>query len=257
LKTPSEYVPGEAKYPRILTYHEVSNRFHLGINCVRPKVFRSHIEFIKSAEIPFTPLKGLSDGARSHTVSFTFDDGYESFYDEVFPILIECKIPATVFIITEHVGKTNDWDLTLGVNRRRHLSWPQISEISDAGIEIGSHSRFHRDLTRLSDTALDAELLSSKEIIEDNIGREVTSLALPFGRASIEVFEAARKIGYREICGSSPGLSGPFPGILPRMPVYRGDGIGALRRKLEMNFMEILRLRMLQGCSSPTRIIKI
>ncbi|TKJ41688.1 hypothetical protein CEE37_03740 [candidate division LCP-89 bacterium B3_LCP] len=250
------YVPGAAQYPRILTYHEVSRRFHLGINNVSPNSFRKQIEFIKESGLKFAKLKGLRDSSGKDKICITFDDGYQSFYDEVFPTLIEEKIPATLFIITDYIGRTNDWDITFGINRRRHLNWDMIREISDQGIEIGSHSRTHRDLTRISSETAHSDLLESKTVLEEGLGREVTSLALPFGAASFDLITIARQCGYQEICGGVPGIKGPFSGVLPRFPVYRWDRNKALIHKLEMNLFEITRLGALHACSNVTRVMK-
>lgn len=234
----------------------MSRRFHLGINRVSPQRFRSHLQFLGDSGLSIIPLRGLSEGSPANSVCLTFDDGYASFYDEVLPILSEGRLPATLFVISDYIGRANDWDVTLGLNRRRHLDWDQIREAADRGIEIGSHGRTHRDLSRLAPGEMRRELEGSKKTLEDRLGREVSSLALPFGAATLEVFLCARELGYREICGGMPGLKGPLPGVLPRMPVYRGDTTRALRRKLEMTPGERLRLNLLQSCSMATRWLK-
>jgi len=210
---------------------------------------------LREWRVPFIPLHGLWDSA-PEGVCLTFDDGYESFYHEVLPLLREFEAPATLFVITGYVGRDNDWDAHLGLNRRRHLDWGQIREAARAGVEIGSHTCTHRDLTRLPPDEVQRELLLSKREIEDRLGREVISLALPFGAATLEVFSQARQAGYREICGGAPGMYGPVAGILARWTVYRGDGGRALRRKLDQHPGEALRLRLLQSCSRGTRWLK-
>jgi peptidoglycan/xylan/chitin deacetylase (PgdA/CDA1 family) len=251
------YVPGAAHYPRILFYHEISARFHLGINNVSPKRFLSHLDYLKNSKLAITELRGLAETSPPHSFCLTFDDGYLSFYDEVFPILIEKNIPVTLFVITGYVGRTNDWDVTFGLNRRRHLDWGKLREISEAGINVGSHGRTHRDMTLLEASRRKAELRESKAELEDHLGREITSLALPFGAGSVDVIMTARECGYREICGGIPNLlKGPLPGILPRMPVYRGDTARSLQRKLEMSLFEVARLALIQSCSKGTRILK-
>jgi peptidoglycan/xylan/chitin deacetylase (PgdA/CDA1 family) len=256
MKTPTVYVPGEARVPRILAYHEVSSQFHLGINAVSPRRFSDHIEFLQAEGYHFVPLRGLSEFVPERSLCLTFDDGYASFFDHVLPVLAERQIPATLFVITGYVGRENDWDITLGVNRRDHLSWKRIKEIAQAGIEIGSHTDSHRDLTRLSGAEMERELRGSRREIEDHLEREVTSLALPFGAANLEIFALARQAGYREICGGAPGLRGSFAGVLPRMPIYRWDGRAALRRKLTLSFLQKLQVHLWQNFSRVTRITK-
>lgn len=253
MKTPSVYVPGPARYPRILVYHEVSSRFQLGITGVSPDRFTEHLRFVENLGLKFAPLRGLSNRSVENSVCLTFDDAYQSFYDVVFPTLKERNIPATLFVITDYVGRTNDWDVTLGLNRRKHLDWTQIRELSTAGVEIGSHTATHRDLTRLSDENRRRELYASQKDLEDQLGMEITSLAVPFGSVNPDVFSAARELGYREICGGVPGLRGTLPGVLPRMPVYRWDGGRALQRKLNFSLWENLRLKGLQFFSHGTR----
>jgi peptidoglycan/xylan/chitin deacetylase (PgdA/CDA1 family) len=256
MKTPSVYVPGPARYPRILTYHEISHRFQLGITSTTPQQFRSHLEHLKRWRFEIIPLRGLSQSTPETGVCLTFDDGYDSFYEEVLPLLVERGIPATLFIITGYVGKTNRWDITFGVNRRRHLDWERIRQIRAAGVEIGSHTGSHLDLTRLALSAVKRELSDSRQVLEDRLGEAVTSLALPFGAVNTEVIRLARAAGYIEICGSVPGLWGPLPGVLPRLPVYRWEGPKSLHRKLEMNMLELLRLGLWHNCSRGTRWIK-
>lgn len=256
MKTPSVYVPGPAVYPRVFAYHEISAQFQLGVTCVHPARFQKHLQFLREAGLSITPLRGLQEQSPTQSVCLTFDDGYLSFYQDVFPSLIQGRLPATLFIITDFVGRTNDWDVTLGINRRRHLDWAHIREISTAGIEIGSHTRTHRDLATLSSADLHWELEISRKTLEDQIGKPVTALALPFGAVNVRVFTCARELNYREICGGAPGFHGPFPGVLPRMPVYRWDGRKALQRKLDFQLGECLRLQAWQTCSRLTRVFK-
>ncbi|MBU0519916.1 polysaccharide deacetylase family protein [bacterium] len=256
LKTPTEYIPGAARYPRILVYHEISRTFHLGINNVSPRDFHAHLDFLQKAQLSILPLRGFSERNPDNSIALTFDDGYDSFYDQVFPTLIERQIPATLFIITDFAGKRNSWDVTFGINRRDHLSWEQIQEIAASGISIGSHTSTHRHLTLLDAETAKLEIVDSKKMIEDQIGTEVTALALPYGSASTDIFIVARKAGYQEICGGVPGYYGPVGGILPRLPVYRGDNAKTLRRKLDWRVPEIARLKALQSCSQLTRLIQ-
>ena len=64
----------------------------------------------------------------------TIDDGYESVYNNAFPILKELDMNATLFVITSHIESGNRFNI-------RMSSWEQIKEMSDSGyIEIGNHT---------------------------------------------------------------------------------------------------------------------
>jgi peptidoglycan/xylan/chitin deacetylase (PgdA/CDA1 family) len=81
------------------------------------------------------------------------------------------------------------------------MNWAQVRELSDAGMEIGSHSVSHPVLAQIEDDdVLRRELHDSKAAIEHHTGRPVVSLAYPVGgRAAYDdrVVAATREAGYR------------------------------------------------------------
>ena len=64
---------------------------------------------------------------------------------------------------------------------RRFLSWNEALEMHDAGMEIGSHTKSHAILGRLSPQIQKQELEESKEALETHLGSKVKSLAYPVG----------------------------------------------------------------------------
>jgi tetratricopeptide (TPR) repeat protein len=61
------------------------------------------------------------------------------------------------------------------------LSWKEIREMAQHNIAIGSHTHTHRVLSTLSPSAQKEEMILSKLIIEENIGRPVLSVSYPVG----------------------------------------------------------------------------
>jgi hypothetical protein len=76
------------------------------------------------------------------------------------------------------------------------LSWDQIREMSDGGIEIGSHTVTHPYLTKMTSEAMKFELAESKRVIEENTGKQVKSLAYPAGAFDRKVQACAEECGY-------------------------------------------------------------
>lgn len=66
-------------------------------------------------------------------------------------------------------------------SKRRFLSWDEAREMRAAGMAIGSHTRSHAILGRLSPEAQKQELEDSKKAIENQLGGRVRSLAYPVG----------------------------------------------------------------------------
>jgi peptidoglycan/xylan/chitin deacetylase (PgdA/CDA1 family) len=117
-------------------------------------------------------------------VAITFDDAFVNFRDLAAPRLLAHGIPVTVFVATDHAGRTNAWRGTAqaGVPVLPILDWPALARLQRTGVAVGSHSRTHPDLTRLSGAQLEHELRGSAEIIETETGTRPTSFAYPYGQ---------------------------------------------------------------------------
>jgi peptidoglycan/xylan/chitin deacetylase (PgdA/CDA1 family) len=128
------------------------------------------------------------------SVALTFDDGWLSAYEIVFPLLKKYRYPAALFIYTEAIGKGG-----------RSVSWAQLAEMAAQGISVESHGLSHRSLAISGEMEsfreyfgrLEKELKGSREIIRANLNREPRYLAYPYGDTNSLVAEAARKAGYR------------------------------------------------------------
>lgn len=127
-------------------------------------------------------------------LSLTFDDGWESDYSIVFPLLQEYGMKATFFVIAGQVGKPG------------YVSWQQLREMASAGMAIGSHTMNHPYLTTLSAEEKYQECLNSKKQIEAMIERDVCSFSFPHGDYDRECVAIVRSAGYTHIATSEPGL---------------------------------------------------
>jgi len=78
----------------------------------------------------------------------------------------------------------------------KSLTWDQVREMSDNGIEIGSHTVSHPYLTKLTRESLMFELSESKKVIEEITEKEVKSVAYPAGIFDQRVVECAKECGY-------------------------------------------------------------
>lgn len=65
--------------------------------------------------------------------------------------------------------------------KRRFLNWDEAREMRDAGMAIGSHTKSHAVLGRLSPELQQMELEDSKRQIETHLGSRVRGLAYPVG----------------------------------------------------------------------------
>jgi peptidoglycan/xylan/chitin deacetylase (PgdA/CDA1 family) len=142
------------------------------------------------------------------SVVITFDDGFESVYTHAYPILATYGFPATTFLVAGYCDGQNDWpNQPPAIPHQSLLTWDQIREMDQNGIEFGAHSISHPFLDRLSLDEMEHEILYSKASIEDQLGHAITLFAYPYGRytASIKAI-VGRK--YDGACTTQLGMVG-------------------------------------------------
>jgi peptidoglycan/xylan/chitin deacetylase (PgdA/CDA1 family) len=98
----------------VLMYHHLDETAESS-STIKPELFRAQLQYLKSKHYHFITMnefKAFLNGTGSvpsNAALVTFDDGYESFYKEAYPILRELGIPAHNFVITgdlEHPQET-------------------------------------------------------------------------------------------------------------------------------------------------------
>ncbi len=110
--------------------------------------------------------------------------------------------------------------------RRFVLNWDEIRSMDPEIIEIGSHGSSHRLLTAVSSAEARAELIDSKQILEQNLNRPVDVVAYPNGAYDDTIKEMAIAAGYRGAftVGSAADNLDRF--ALPRIGLHEGATAG-------------------------------
>ena len=114
--------------------------------------------------------------------AITFDDGYQSVYEQAFPILQRYGFSSTVFLTVGAKGNKTAAERLPQMEGRSMLSWGEIKEMRRSGVTFGAHTLTHPDLTRLPLAELNSQVYDSKAVIEDTLGSDVTCFAYPYGR---------------------------------------------------------------------------
>ena len=105
------------------------------------------------------------------------------------PILKELNRTATLFIVPKFV-------LAMAPPKEQYsdfLTFTEIDQLIKEGFEIGSHSWWHYNLTTVSKEVAENEIYYAKVWLEENFKIKVTKFAFPFGAATEELMEQARK----------------------------------------------------------------
>jgi peptidoglycan/xylan/chitin deacetylase (PgdA/CDA1 family) len=80
--------------------------------------------------------------------------------------------------------------------KRWVLSWDEVKEMSRDNVDFGSHGRSHRILTTLSVDEVKQELVQSKNVIEERIGKRVNFFSYPNGDYNSGVKKLVQEAGY-------------------------------------------------------------
>ncbi len=82
-----------------------------------------------------------------NAILLTFDDGYESFYRVIYPLLKAYNFPAILAIVGKWIETKAPNKVSYGdslINRDNFLTWEEIREMNASGlVEIASHSYDH------------------------------------------------------------------------------------------------------------------
>jgi peptidoglycan/xylan/chitin deacetylase (PgdA/CDA1 family) len=215
MKQPRELLTSQPWIP-ILVYHSICSdsalNAHSGYSLPVEKFGRQmqylHEEGYQCLDMStFLKIKYANGQPPGKGFVLTFDDGYEDFLTNAFPILERFKFTATVFLATNWVGGWNEWD---GPDGKPLLRWEQIVSLRKAGIIFGSHTCSHPRLLSLSNKEIWFELTASRQDLENELGEEVKYLAYPYGESNIEIQALAEQAGYDAACGVITGRNGKY-----------------------------------------------
>ncbi len=182
-----------------LTFHGFQNCSELPAN---PQTARytlpiKHLEEIVQ-KIPPEKCCTVSEFVRKREGDWfilTFDDGYYSDYDTVFPILKDRDLKGTFFLTAEKVNSIG------------YIGVEQIKEMANGGMEIGSHGLTHNYLVSMTKGEAIQEIGASKKKLERQLNREISSFAPVGGHFRKWMLKYAQKAGYNAFATMVPGIT--------------------------------------------------
>jgi len=212
----------------IICYHCVKDEANSYLRPTKVADFENQMAYLSRRYHPIS-LEHMVQHLRQRTalpanaIAVTFDDGYLDNYENAYPILRKYDIPATIFLATDFIGtgQIPAWERGhYTAQKALMLSWTQVREMSHGGVSFGSHTVTHPFLARIPAKQAERELRQSKDIIEQQLGKPVRTLAYPSGNYNADVEDIVDEAGYAAAVTTLPGHNS------------LGDDVYALRRNV-------------------------
>jgi peptidoglycan/xylan/chitin deacetylase (PgdA/CDA1 family) len=200
----------------IFCYHGLVDKVRFPGTQITPAAFEAQMKELKDRGITVIGMQDLLAWKRGEKnipprcAVITFDDGLKSQYEVAWPIMKKFGYTFTMFIYTEGVrgGLFGGGEA---------ITWEQLGDMRDNGIDIQAHSATHQDLReghpvtirepdgkkvrkRLTgaeyEQFLQNELVGCKTLLEQRLGIKVNCFAVPYGFYNQHVKDLARNAGY-------------------------------------------------------------
>jgi peptidoglycan/xylan/chitin deacetylase (PgdA/CDA1 family) len=192
-------------------YHRFVNQVRRPDTEITPQMFEQQMQELKNRGITVIGMQDFLAWKRGeknippHCAIITFDDGWKSQYDVAWPIMKKFGYPFTLFIYTEGVRGGH-------FGGGEAITWEQLAEMRDAGIDIQAHSETHQDLRKPYDKIakkklsppeyeqwLQNEVGRCKDTLEQRLGIKVNCFAVPYGFYNQHVKDVAKSAGYEAV----------------------------------------------------------
>ena len=175
----------DVKIP-VLLYHNfvitVPNEDSDNFNYINtPESFEENIKVLLDNGYTIISMKELNDANNLRIelppkpILITFDDGYYSNYEYIYPILKKYNVKASIFVVTDKMGKEID-----GI---KYLGWNECLEMQESElVEIFSHSKRHVFYDKLPVREICNDVTESYKVIEEKLGnKKFKAFAYPYG----------------------------------------------------------------------------
>jgi peptidoglycan/xylan/chitin deacetylase (PgdA/CDA1 family) len=207
--TPAQPTVDQNAQTVIYGYHRFVDKVRRPDTEITPQMFEEQMKELKDKNIPVIGMQDFLAWKRGEkdippkSAIITMDDGWLTQYTVAWPILKKYEYPFTMFVYTE------------GVRPGGHfagggmMTWDQLAEMRDAGVDIQAHSATHQDLRKPYDAIakkklspeehtewLRNETAGVKKMLEDRLGIRVNAFAVPYGKHDETVRKAVMDAGY-------------------------------------------------------------
>jgi peptidoglycan/xylan/chitin deacetylase (PgdA/CDA1 family) len=188
--------------------------------------FQKQIEYLTANEFQLLSMddailymkrkKSMENG---RPISLTFDNGYQEFYKNVFPILIQEQYPATILVSPSKVGRST----TVGTTKVDYLSWGTLKELRRNDIIIGAYEDAAWNINDIPEDVVREHIVEYKKILEDKLGEEIRYFGVKEGVPGPAIRDLLIAEGYEAFLTECPTHRKPDLYAIGRIQVDDDD----------------------------------
>lgn len=195
----------------VFGYHRFVDKVRRPDTEITPADFEAQMKLLKDSGVTVIGLQDFLAWRRGEKnlpprcAVISFDDGWKSQYEVAWPILKKYGYPLTLFIYTEGVRGGH-------FGGGEAMTWEQLGQMRDEGVDIEAHSATHQDLRKPYDKVskkrlsppeyeqwLQNEIVGSKQLLEQRLGIKVNCFAVPYGFYNQHIKEVCKAAGYEAV----------------------------------------------------------
>ncbi len=155
--------------------------------------FKAHIREIETNNYAVLPLKTIISALKANTplpdntMAITFEGGHSSIMDDAVPLLLEKKIPFTIFISPTHVDH----------NAAAYIGWPRLKKLQKKPlVTIGLHPDLYNRYASEEKEAIRRHLNKAKVRYREEFDEDPVFFAYPYGEYSQAYKELMNEQGF-------------------------------------------------------------
>lgn len=198
----AETLPIKSEIPNhaaILLYHHVDTNTP-ATTTISPDLFSQHLAYLADNQFQVWTLGKivsyltLKKPIPDKVVAITFDDGYQSVYENAYPMIKRYEWPFTIFVSTNAIDQ----------GYSHQASWEQLRTMADNGAAIGNHSATHTHFLKRYDgeglakwqQRATSDIMKAERRIIEEIGHSEQLFAYPYGEYNRELTALVHQMGF-------------------------------------------------------------
>lgn len=194
------YLHGNSRL-ELIYYHDVVSEKGSSYMQISTKKFYKQMEYLKDSGYNTLNYNDLEDESWGYNnedknVLITFDDGWISNYEVVYPIMKKLNLKFNIFL---EVGAID--------HKENHLTWDMINLMKESNlVSFGAHTYNHIDARTIDKNNLDIEIIMANNLIEEKTGLIVKDFCFPYGYYNENTISYLDDIGVYKRLYTSDGI---------------------------------------------------